>query len=60
MEIRTDLLLGDCKNELKKITDNSVDLIITSPPYAPSVKALTAVFIRTSMLNGFFQYQNSF
>ena len=39
MEIRTDLLLGDCKNELKKITDNSVDLIITSPPYADQCKS---------------------
>ena len=28
------LLLGDCKKELKKIEDNSVDLIVTSPPYA--------------------------
>ncbi len=34
MEIRTDLFLGDSKNELKKIKDNSVDLIITSLPYA--------------------------
>ena len=34
MEIKTDLFLGDSKNELKKILDNSVDLIITSPPYA--------------------------
>ncbi|MDR0871965.1 MAG: site-specific DNA-methyltransferase [Prevotellaceae bacterium] len=34
MELRTDLYLGDCRKELKKIPDNSVDLIITSPPYA--------------------------
>lgn len=38
MEIKTDLFLGDCKNELKKILDNSVDLIITSPPYADQRK----------------------
>jgi len=34
MEIKTDLYFGDCRTELKKITDNSVDLIVTSPPYA--------------------------
>lgn len=34
MEIRTDLFHGDCKEELKKLPDNSVDLIVTSPPYA--------------------------
>jgi len=34
MEIKTDLYLGDCQKELKKISDNSVDLIVTSPPYA--------------------------
>jgi site-specific DNA-methyltransferase (adenine-specific) len=38
MEIRTDLFLGDNKIELKKIPDNSVDLIITSPPYADQRK----------------------
>jgi len=34
MEVTTDLYLGDCRRELKKIPDNSVDLIVTSPPYA--------------------------
>jgi len=34
MEIKTDLFFGDCRKELKKIPDNSVDLIVTSPPYA--------------------------
>ncbi len=28
------IILGDCLDELKKIDDNSVDLIVTSPPYA--------------------------
>ena len=27
------LINGDCLEELKKLDDNSVDLIITSPPY---------------------------
>jgi site-specific DNA-methyltransferase (adenine-specific)/site-specific DNA-methyltransferase (cytosine-N4-specific) len=39
MEIRTDLYLGDCKEELRKIPANSVDLIITSPPYADQRKS---------------------
>ena len=34
MEIRHEILLGDCEQELKKIPDDSVDLIFTSPPYA--------------------------
>jgi site-specific DNA-methyltransferase (adenine-specific) len=38
MEIKTKLLLGDCKFELEKIEDNSVDLIFTSPPYADQRK----------------------
>lgn len=38
MEIRTELFLGDSKNELKKIPNESVDLIITSPPYADQRK----------------------
>lgn len=28
------ILLGDCKQQLKNIESNSVDLIVTSPPYA--------------------------
>ncbi len=38
MEIKTDLYLGDSKKELKKLPDNSVDLIFTSPPYADQRK----------------------
>ena len=34
MELKTDLYLGDCRRELRKIPDNFVDLIVTSPPYA--------------------------
>lgn len=39
MEIRTEIHLGDSKKKLKKIEDNSVDLIVTSPPYADQRKA---------------------
>lgn len=38
MKAFTNIYLGDCKEELKKIGDNSVDLIFTSPPYADSRK----------------------
>jgi len=32
--IKTDLILGDCLDVLKKVSDNSIDLIVTSPPYS--------------------------
>jgi len=32
--IDTKILLGDCKDVLKDIDDESIDLIVTSPPYA--------------------------
>lgn len=35
-EIRAKILLGDCKDGLKALEDDSVDLIVTSPPYADS------------------------
>lgn len=38
MKIRTQLFLGDCKEILKEIPDDSVDLIFTSPPYADQRK----------------------
>lgn len=38
MEITSKLILGDCAEELKNIADNSVDLILTSPPYADARK----------------------
>lgn len=39
MEIRADIYLGDCAEILQKLPDNSVDLIITSPPYADQRKS---------------------
>jgi len=38
IEVKTDILLGDCKYVLKQIPDNSIDLIFTSPPYADQRK----------------------
>jgi site-specific DNA-methyltransferase (adenine-specific)/site-specific DNA-methyltransferase (cytosine-N4-specific) len=39
MIINTDLRLGDCKEILKDIPTDSVDLIFTSPPYADQRKS---------------------
>jgi len=38
MEIKTQIILGDCNKKLKGIGDNSIDLIFTSPPYADQRK----------------------
>ena len=38
MEINTDIRLGDAKKILKEYADNTVDLIVTSPPYADQRK----------------------
>jgi len=38
MKILANLILGDCKDKLKDLPDNSIDLIFTSPPYADSRK----------------------
>jgi DNA modification methylase len=35
-QTETRLILGDCREELKKLGDHSIDLIFTSPPYADS------------------------
>ncbi len=36
--IENKFILGDCLNELKNLDENSVDLIVTSPPYADARK----------------------
>lgn len=38
-KITADIILGDCLDVLKKIPVNSVDLIVTSPPYADQRKS---------------------
>jgi site-specific DNA-methyltransferase (adenine-specific) len=38
MEITTDIYLGDSKDQLKLLPDNSIDLVVTSPPYADQRK----------------------
>ncbi|OGZ63841.1 MAG: DNA methylase [Candidatus Staskawiczbacteria bacterium RIFCSPLOWO2_01_FULL_40_39] len=38
-KIKANIILGDCLDVLKNIPDNSVDLIVTSPPYADQRKS---------------------
>lgn len=38
MEVRSKLYLGDSKEVIKRLPDNSVDLVFTSPPYADQRK----------------------
>lgn len=38
LTIKTDIFLGDCKEVLKTLPNESVDLIFTSPPYADQRK----------------------
>lgn len=35
-KVNTKIILGDCKEVLKSLDENSIDLIVTSPPYADS------------------------
>ncbi|MGI6342706.1 MAG: DNA-methyltransferase [Bacteroidales bacterium] len=39
MKVFTDIYLGDSKEKLRLLPDNSVDLIVTSPPYADQRKS---------------------
>ncbi len=39
MSIKTDIYEGDCRRLLKQLPDNSIDFIITSPPYADQRKS---------------------
>jgi len=39
MKIKTAIYLGDSKKQLKLLDDNSIDLIVTSPPYADQRKS---------------------
>lgn len=38
-KVKADVILGDCLDVLKNLPDNSVDLIVTSPPYADQRKS---------------------
>jgi len=37
--VKTEVILGDCLDILKALPENSIDLIVTSPPYADQRKS---------------------
>ncbi len=39
MKIKTDIYIGNSKEQLKLLPENSVDLVVTSPPYADQRKS---------------------
>ncbi len=52
MEITTELYLGDSREQLKFLSDNSVDLIVTSPPYADQRKSTYGGLENLSLIPG--------
>ncbi|MCS6989298.1 MAG: hypothetical protein NZM06_07255 [Chloroherpetonaceae bacterium] len=42
LEIKTDIILGDCREALKTLPSDSVDLIFTSPLAPTNAKTPTA------------------
>ena len=58
MEIATEIYLGDCKEILKSIESNSVDLIVTSPPYADQRKATYGGITPDKYVNWFLPISN--
>jgi DNA modification methylase len=55
MEVRAEIFFGDSKEQLKNIPDDSVDLIVTSPPYADQRKGTYGAFTLIYMSNSFFR-----
>jgi len=60
MEIKTDIYLGDSREQLKRLPKNSVDLIVTSPPYETNEKAHTVALTQTITLSGFCLFLSNF
>ena len=53
MKVSTNIRLGDCKDILRELSDNSVDLIFTSPPYADQRKNTYGGIHTTKYVNWF-------
>lgn len=51
MDYKNKILIGDCLDELKKIPDNSIDSVVTDPPYGLS-KEPNIEEVLTKWLNG--------
>jgi DNA modification methylase len=50
MTTKHDIYLGDSREQLKLLAENSVDLIVTSPPYADQRKE-TMLYVAKKCLN---------
>jgi len=59
MVINTDIRLGDCKEILKELPENSVDLIFTSPPYADQRKSTYGGIQPTKYVDWFYLFQSN-
>jgi len=40
------LILGDCLEEMKKISDKSIDLVLTDPPYGIDIASKGTIGVR--------------
>ena len=47
------LILGDCLEEMKKIPDKSIDLVLTDPPYGISFKSAWQTYQKKIENDGF-------
>ena len=58
MKIEDKIILGDCAVELQKLEGNSVDLIVTSPPYADQRKQTYGGIHPNNYVNWFLPISN--
>lgn len=59
MKYKTDLFNGDCVDNLKKIEDNSIDLVVTDPPYK-IIQGGCSNIKRKDEAGGIFNKRNTF
>lgn len=51
----TQLILGDCLEKLKELADNSVDMVLTDPPYGISIASWDKHPVSKEILNELFR-----
>jgi site-specific DNA-methyltransferase (adenine-specific) len=60
MQTTHKIVLGDSLKKLQKLEDNSVDLIVTSPPYADARKSTYGGVQPSQYVEWFLPYQKSY
>lgn len=60
MDITTNIYLGDSKDQLKLLRENSIDLVITSPPYADQRKNTYGGIRHNDYVEWFFQQESPY